>query len=182
VAATAVLLAALLGFSDEERELLHVAGNLHDLGKLAVPAELLEKPGALTETEFEVVQRHPRISEEILSAAPGLERVTAWASQHHERLDGKGYPFALRGEQISLGSRIMAVADVFTALAEDRPYRKGLPQEDVAKIMRDMSKEGKLDGDVVETLLDYFEGMNAVRSQAQAAARRAFDTFYRGEP
>lgn len=151
VAMAAEELAGCLGMSDDERRLISIAGYLHDLGKLAVPAEILDKPGKLTAREMEVVRSHPYHTHRILAALPGFEIINDWAASHHERVDGRGYPFR-RGE-LSLGARIVAVADVFTALTEDRPYRSGMSPRAAADILWRMVGEGALDGDVVRTLL-----------------------------
>lgn len=121
VAAIAEMLGQRLGFFSTESKLLRVAGYLHDIGKLAVPPEILDKPEKLTIEEMFIVKQHPYFTFRILSMVPGLETVNTWASLHHERLDRQGYPFRSRG--IPLGSRIIAVADLFTAITEDRPYR-----------------------------------------------------------
>jgi HD-GYP domain-containing protein (c-di-GMP phosphodiesterase class II) len=103
VAETAVCLAEKAGMCAEDLISMRLAGNLHDLGKLAVPSEIIDKPGPLTPEERAVMNRHPELGEAILSSVTGLETVTAWASQHHERLDGQGYPTALRARSCPWG-------------------------------------------------------------------------------
>ncbi|MGB9608590.1 MAG: HD-GYP domain-containing protein, partial [bacterium] len=124
VTETAEILARFFQFSDTEREMIKIAGYLHDLGKLAIPVELLEKQDKLDEEEFQLMKAHAFYTYEILSDIKGFETIREWAALHHERLDGSGYPFHLKGEDLSLGARIMAVADVFSALREKRPYRR----------------------------------------------------------
>ena len=97
------------------------AGYLHHIGKLAWPTEILDKPGPLTPVERFIIRQHPYYSHRILSTVPGLGTVNTWASQHHERLDGKGYTF--RSHELSFSSRIVTVADVFTAITENCPCR-----------------------------------------------------------
>ena len=132
VAHMAVALGRLTGMGQDDLDTLFVAGMLHDIGKLGIPLALLEKPGQLTDEEFPKVKRHADLSRLWLDAVPGFERVSVLGGGHHERLDGKGYPLGLKGEEIPLPSRIMAIADVFTALTEDRPYRKGMTPPEAA--------------------------------------------------
>ncbi|OWW20163.1 HD-GYP domain-containing protein [Noviherbaspirillum denitrificans] len=150
VAKASELLASRAGLPSPRVRLVGVAGYLHDLGKLAVPPELLEKPGKLTDDEMLLIRQHPYYTQQILSAVPGLEDVTAWAALHHERLDGTGYPF--RELQIPFEARIVAVADIFTALTEDRPYRAGMKKEECMDVLYKMARDGAIDGEVVSLL------------------------------
>lgn len=177
VAATAVALCRVVGFAAQECELMRVAGDLHDVGKLAVPTSILEKPGKLTDEEYARVMEHADHTHAVLGQVPGLEVVRTWAASHHERLDGKGYPFRLDKRSLELGARIMAVADVFTALTEDRPYRPGMSREEALSVLRDMARSGSLDSGVVGLLLEEFDAVNAVRQEAQAQARAEFENF-----
>ena len=130
-------------------EMLELAGLLHDLGKLRVPDHLLEKPGRLTTTEYADVQRHSFDTYNVLKNIHGFEDIALWAGQHHERVNGSGYPHHLRDQQLSLEARIVAVSDVFQALAQNRPYRQALtPQQIVAILDADVAA-GKLDDAVV---------------------------------
>lgn len=149
VASLAKFLGAGLGLSEESCEMLELAGLLHDLGKLRVPDELLEKPDKLTPEEYEIMQRHSYDTYDILKNINGLEKVTEWASQHHEHINGSGYPFHASQNQISLESRIVAVADVFQALAQNRPYRQPLEANAILAILQKMVDKGHLDGDIV---------------------------------
>ena len=124
-------LALAIGLDEATAERAHLAGMLHDIGKIGVPESVLTKKGRLTENEFDMIKRHPRIGFDILRGIPSLEDVLPGVLHHHERWDGKGYPTGAAGEQISLFGRILAVADVFDALSSDRAYRKALPREDV---------------------------------------------------
>ncbi|MEW6352137.1 MAG: HD domain-containing phosphohydrolase [Thermodesulfobacteriota bacterium] len=180
VAAAAERLSAVAGLSAEECGTMKLAGYLHDIGKLAIPIEILDKPGALTREEWNVVKRHPFLTHRIIKGMGGLETVASWASQHHERLDGLGYPFHLKGEEIPLGARILSVADVFTALAEDRPYRKALPQESVLRILLDMARESCLDPEVATLLADNYEEINFVRQMKQERAKDEYRVFLQG--
>jgi len=165
VAATSEHLAAQLGLDAFQRRLIGVAGYLHDIGKLAVPPAILDKPGKLTQQEMLVIKQHPYYTHQILSMVPGLETVNAWASLHHERLDGTGYPF--RERDIPLGARIIAVADVFTAITEDRPYREGMRQEQCLAVLDKLVVEHAIDGDIVAVLRKDFEKMQHVLKTSQ---------------
>jgi len=152
VAAIAEKLARLAGFSERESQLMRIAGHLHDLGKLAVPASVLEKPGKLTSEEWDVIRAHTFFGFRALQKSPVLETVNLWGALHHERLDGSGYPFHLTAAELPLGSRIMAVADIFAALAEDRPYRLGMEMQATMKILTDIARSGGIDGEIVHLL------------------------------
>jgi len=177
VAASAVALADYAGFSRQEQDMMRVAAFLHDLGKLAIPAEILEKPDKLTDEERDVMMGHVYYTFEILSHIEGLELITAWSSMHQERLDGTGYPFHHSAEDLPLGARVLAVADVFTALTEDRPYRAGMRKDDALRILHDMAAKSSLDARIVCTLADHFDEIDALRSEAQETAEREYDEF-----
>lgn len=123
VTALAVTIARELGLSDDECNTLRIAGTVHDIGKLGIPAEILSKPGALAPIELALIREHPQTAHGILAAVPFPGPVAEVVLQHHERLDGSGYPRALAGDQILREARILAVADVVEAMASHRPYR-----------------------------------------------------------
>ena len=132
----AARIARRLGVDEPQIELTRLAGSLHDLGKLAIPEEILRKPGALNESERLVLQRHPQIGYRMLESL-GVEPIAEWVLHHHERWDGSGYPDRLSGEQIPLGARIIFVADAFDAMTSERVYRKPLSERDaVAELER----------------------------------------------
>jgi diguanylate cyclase (GGDEF)-like protein/putative nucleotidyltransferase with HDIG domain len=128
VAELAARLAGLLGLDLDEVELVRLAGSLHDLGKLAIPEEILRKPGPLNEAERLVLERHPQIGYRMLQSL-GVEPVSTWVLHHHEHWDGNGYPNGLDGDRIPLGSRILLVADAYDAMTTDRVYRGKIPHE-----------------------------------------------------
>jgi len=170
VAASAEALARLSGRPVSECAQMRIAGLLHDLGKLAVPAELLEKPSGLTVDEIALIRCHAYFTRRALENIQSFESITSWSANHHERIDGKGYPDHVRGEELSLGSRIMAVSDVFTALTENRPYRAGMDRLSTQKVLLGMVSQSALDPAVVDLLLHDFEELNAVRADAQSEA------------
>lgn len=177
VSAVASALARLSDFSEHQCMLMQIAGNLHDLGKLAVPLEILNKPGKLTEEEFTIVKAHTYYTHKILSNFRDLSDVRQWAAFHHEKMDGSGYPFHYHGRQLSMGARLMSVADVFTAITEDRPYRKGMPSDEATTVLRDMARQQALDHEAVCLLLDNFDNVNQTRIMAQTESHKAYQDF-----
>lgn len=145
VACLARYLGGLLGLNQDTLDMLEAAGLLHDLGKLNVPDYILEKPGPLTEEEKAVMMRHSFESFQLLRRIDGFEDVAEWAAFHHETLSGSGYPFHKDQVGLSTEARVVAVADVFQALAQDRPYRGSLPPEKITVILDDMVAQGSLD-------------------------------------
>jgi putative nucleotidyltransferase with HDIG domain len=129
VADNAVLTARKLGLPDREIELIRLAARVHDLGKIAVPDEVLHKQGRLTDAEFALMKKHPETGAEILAKFPQYRRGRELVLAHHERMDGCGYPRGLSGSAIPLGARVIAVADAWDAMTSDRPYRTALDPE-----------------------------------------------------
>lgn len=129
--------------------MMEMAGLLHDIGKLRVPDEIIDKPGQLSPAERAVICRHSYDTYRILSRVFPDMPIAHWAACHHENLRGTGYPFGLKGAELELETRILSVADVFQALAQDRPYRPPLDAEAVLVHLGSMAAEGLLDGDIV---------------------------------
>jgi HD-GYP domain-containing protein (c-di-GMP phosphodiesterase class II) len=179
VAAVARELARRMCFSGKACRQMLVAGYLHDLGKVAVPNAILNKPGKLDPDEFDVIRAHTYHTYHILSTIGGFEEIAIWAAFHHERLDGKGYPFHVRGEDIPLGSRIMCVADVFTAVTENRPYRKGTGRNETLPILQNMARSGSLDDNVVGVLTENYDEIDRMRSDAQEISASEYSDFVR---
>jgi HD-GYP domain-containing protein (c-di-GMP phosphodiesterase class II) len=182
VAAVAAFLAPLAGVTGAAGRRLAIAAGLHDLGKLAVPCETLDKERPLNREEHAALRDHPLHGWRILGRVRGLEQINTWASYHHERLDGSGYPFHVPGEMIPRESRIVAVADVFTAVTEERPYRRGMSPREAVGVLRDMANGGALDGDVVETMVANREEAAAVRRLAQEGASTRYQGFLEHAP
>jgi diguanylate cyclase (GGDEF)-like protein len=152
VAALSASIAARLGRPEEEIELTRLAGSLHDLGKLAIPEEILRKPAALTDTERLVLERHPQIGYSMLESL-GVEPIADWVLHHHERWDGTGYPDRLEGEQIPIGARIIFVADAFDAMTSNRLYRVPLTHEEALSEV-ERCAGSQFDPEAVDALFD----------------------------
>ncbi len=152
VAEIAALLAAEMGLDEDTVDGIRLAANIHDLGKIGLPAEILTRPGGLRPAEYELIKGHSRVGSEILQDIAFPWPVAQMILQHHERLDGSGYPDGLRGDEILLGARIIAVADVVDAMATDRPYRAALGID--AALQEIEANRGRLyDPDVVDACL-----------------------------
>jgi len=149
VANVACFLGALAGLSVEQCQKIEIAGLLHDLGKLHTPDNILEKNGPLNDIERSIINQHSYETFEILRHIKGLNEISRWAAFHHESLNGSGYPFHLKSSEISTEARIIAVADIFQALVQDRPYRKGMSLDKVISILDEFVESGKLDKDIV---------------------------------
>lgn len=153
VARLARFLAEQMGVSPVNCDKLEIAGLLHDLGKLRVPDEILNKPGKLDAHERQIMNAHSFETYQILRKIDGLDDIARWAAYHHEEPGGLGYPFHVPEENLSLEARILRVADIFQAMAQDRPYRPGLSGEEIQIFLRDLSSKNKLDAEVVEVAL-----------------------------
>jgi putative nucleotidyltransferase with HDIG domain len=149
VAEIALLLARGLGLSREEQVRIHIGAHLHDVGKIGIPDAILHKPGRLTGDEFAVMKLHPEIGYKIVNKIKVFRAVTDIVRHHHERFDGKGYPDGLSGAGISLGARIVAVADAFDAMTTFRTYRTAMSLAAAMKELR-RCRGGQFDPAVVE--------------------------------
>jgi HD-GYP domain-containing protein (c-di-GMP phosphodiesterase class II) len=174
VATSAEAIGRILGFPAHDAERLRIAGYLHDIGKLAVPSEILEAPRALTIEERNIMNSHSYHTYRVLEPLVPLRTIATWASYHHEHLDGRGYPFHLKEEELSREARILAVADVFTAITEDRPYRKGMDRKETLRILSGMSDNHKLDKDIVLLVADHFDDINSYCKDAEHECRETF--------
>jgi len=139
-----------------ELEVLGRAGLLHDVGKLGIPASILEKPAALTESEWQVMRTHPELGLAILGATGRITREMLAVLHHHERMDGGGYPYGLAASEIPIEARIVAVADTFDALTSDRPYRRGFTQVEAMARVR-VEAGPHLDPTIVASLIDVLD-------------------------
>ncbi len=171
VAATAEAITKAAGFGQILQDKMKIAGYLHDLGKIVIPVSILEKAGPLDDNERMIMNSHTYFTYKILSSVKGLEDINNWASFHHEKLDGTGYPFHLKADQLDNMSRIMMIADIFTALREDRPYRKGLENIQAKNILAGMVKSGKIDKSIVEVLFSNYKLIDEIRENSQNTAK-----------
>ena len=126
-----------MGLDERTQHVAATAALLHDVGKIGVPDAILRKPGRLTEEEQDAVRQHPQMGAVIVSAVPGFEDTLDAIRHHHERWDGKGYPFGLAGEAIPFLARLMAVADAYSAMTTDRPYRKGMREDRAMSVLEE---------------------------------------------
>ena len=182
VAAVAGFLAPLAGIGGAAGRRVSIAAGLHDIGKLAVPSETLDTERALSSEEQALMRNHPLNGWRVLRRVPGLEDINQWANFHHERLDGSGYPFHMPAERIPLESRIVAVSDVFTALTEERPYRRGMSGREALTILQGMADNGALDRDLVALMADHREEAAVIRRLAQEGASERYVAFREHTP
>lgn len=175
VAAAASMLSRMFGLTEMEIKLMEVAGNLHDIGKLAIPNSILEKPGKLTKEEMAVMKSHTYYTYSVISTIGGIKQIAEWAAYHHEKLDGSGYPFHCRSDELGTCARIMMVADIFTAVAEDRPYRKGMSREGIVQVLKQFSDRELLDTRIVNLLFDNYEEISSYVAEIQAIARDFYE-------
>ena len=145
-------LAQDIGFSPRAQSEIYLAGLLHDIGYVDTPPAVTLKAGKLNPDEFSIVQRHVKNLRPMLRRCFPGSRIAEWASNHHERLDGNGYPNHLKGNELDPGSRIVAIADIFQALSQKRPYRDRKKVDEIVRIMRAMVRDGQLDAEIFETL------------------------------
>ncbi|MDQ7834719.1 MAG: response regulator [Humidesulfovibrio sp.] len=136
VAETATRIARHMACGATMVETAHIAGRLHDIGKVGIPDSVLQKPGKLTEDEFNIIKTHPGIGARILEPIPSLFEVATIIHAHHEKYDGSGYPRGLTGEQIPFLARVLALADAYDALTSDRPYRQGMGKQQALAIIK----------------------------------------------
>lgn len=142
------------GYSEEEQQMLYFSGAVHDIGKLIIDRDILEKPDKLTNQEFIRMKNHAYYSYKMLSEIEGFEEITKWAAHHHEKLDGSGYPFGKTGEELGKNERLMACLDIYQALREKRPYKEGYSHEKALLMLRKMAANQLIDSKIVEDL-DY---------------------------
>ncbi|WP_229360358.1 HD domain-containing phosphohydrolase [Ferrimonas sediminicola] len=152
VSKLARLIGEKYGLNQHQCDMIEIAGLLHDLGKLRVPDQILDKPGPLAKEEKALIQRHSFETYEILQQVDGLEEIAKWAAYHHEGINGQGYPFRPNEQEFSVEARIIALADVYQAVVQDRPYRKGMCRQEAMSVVEEMARDGKLDPQLLEIL------------------------------
>ena len=150
----AAIMSDFYNLEKEEKMKLIIAADLHDIGKLAVPNDVLDKPDKLSDEEFKIIMKHPEYTRLALQEIKGFEDITEWASNHHEKLNGKGYPIGMIDEELDFNSRLMTCLDIYQALTEERPYRDGLFHEKAMKILNNMMDDGFIDTKITKDI-DY---------------------------
>ncbi len=157
VADVAKFIASSLGLNQDQCQKIEIAGLLHDIGKLNIPDHILEKPGPLDPSERAIMNQHSYETFEILRHIKGLQQIADWAAYHHEGLNRSGYPFHPHEQELTIEARIIAVADVFQALVQNRPYRPGMPVTQIITILNEMAEAKKLDSNIVRLVADLAE-------------------------
>ena len=169
VARLARFLAARTGIQGDRLDLVEVAALLHDIGKLQVPDEVLESPLKLSQMERAVMKKHSFATYQILKRVSGLEELARWASQHHESLNGGGYPFHLSNGELSLEARIIKVADIYQALAQNRPYREPLPPQEILALLRQMQMDCEVDPTMIDFVAQHLDECHQAAVGGKAA-------------
>lgn len=162
VANISAFLAGNLKFNDEKIKKIRISGYLHDIGKVSLSSNILLKNEKLTRRDIEYIKVHPFKTYLALKNSIPFQDITIWASYHHEKLNGKGYPFRLKDSEIPYEARIITIADIYSALLEDRPYRKGIKENKVLSYMKRLSKENYIDKDIFETLYENREELSNI--------------------
>ncbi len=169
VAYFSVSLAEHLGMDKADRDTIYLAGLLHDIGKIGIDDQVLNKPGQLTPEEYEQIKLHPQLGYEILKGVRQLDKVLPMVLHHHEAWDGSGYPHGLKATETPRMARVMAVADAYDAMSSDRPYRKGMPDEKIDAIFR-KGAGSQWDAEVVDA---FFEIRDEIRRIAEVSSQQA---------
>ena len=150
IANRAWMMSNYYGFDRIMRSKVYLAAALHDIGKLATPNNILDKPGKLTDSEFKIIKDHVKITHDILSGITGFEDICRWAASHHEKLDGTGYCFGKNANELDFVSRLLACTDIYQAISEERPYHPARSHSDTMPILWDMAQRGFIDSKIVE--------------------------------
>jgi len=163
VAKKALKMGEYYGFDEDKCCRLYIAGILHDIGKMAIGNEILEKPGKLTAEEFDIMKNHALYTFEILSEINGSKDIASWAASHHEKINGSGYPFGRTAEQLNHEDRLLACIDIYQALREDRPYKKGFTHEESIETLKKMAKDMLVDAQIVEDIKKVFDASHDLK-------------------
>ncbi len=160
-------IAKKLGFSEEDQEILFLTSQMHDIGKLGIPDSILLKPGRLTDEEFETMKKHTIIGYNLLKGSDNklLKTAALIALEHHEKMDGSGYPYGKKGDEISIEARIVTVVDIFDALTSKRPYKDPWPIEKVIKVLKEDRDNGKLDPEVVNIVINNVDEFMKIKKE-----------------
>ena len=145
-------MAEYYNYNKEDKAKLYLAAALHDLGKLETPTAILEKPGKLTDEEYLIIKEHVYKTWELLENIEGFEDICRWASCHHEKLNGNGYPCGKKADELDFNSRLMACIDIYQAVSEKRPYHPLRTHNDTMQILYKMADDGGIDKNIVNNL------------------------------
>ncbi len=152
VATKAEIMAIHYNFSQEKSIRYYLAGALHDIGKLMIHNSILKKPAKLTDEEYLVMKNHAYYTHEILKGLKSMKDIHDWASHHHEKMNGKGYPFGLSEKELTQEERLMTCVDIYQALTEERPYKKGFSHQQTIQMLKEMAVNGEIDGEIVDEI------------------------------
>lgn len=175
VAAVAKELAIICGMDEDKSDLMEIAGFYHDIGKLMIPYEILDKPDKLSLDEYNLIRQHPYYTFHILDSIPGLEYIRDISAYHHELTDGQGYPFRLKIDKLSTESKLLTVADIFTAMTEKRPYRDKVNKEELSMLLNNLVEKGKIDKHIARAAIGYCDDLYDINKSSQLAVLKAFD-------
>lgn len=175
VATVAKELAIICGMSEDKADIMEIAGYYHDIGKLMIPFEILDKPEKLSLDEYNLVKQHPYYTYHILDSIKGLSHIRDIAAYHHELADGQGYPFRLKVDKLSTESKLLTVADIFTAMTEKRPYRDVVNEEALTKLLTELVDLGKIDRYIARAAIKHCYELYKVNKSSQLAMLERFD-------
>lgn len=164
----------MLGLDDKQSTKIKIASILHDIGKLSIPVNILEKKGKLTKEEFEVIKSHTTVAYQILSNI-GIDDIRDIATLHHEKLNGTGYPFGLKADQIPKEARIVAVADVLSALMEKRSYKEEFSKDEVISILSSMVSNGEIDEKICQLVIENYD---YIKERVQFNTKNTIELYY----
>jgi len=170
IANRAWIMAGYYGYSKEDKAALFLASSLHDIGKIAVPVEVLEKNGPLNDDEFQIIKNHARFTHDWLCNIPDFEIINNWASNHHEKLNGLGYTFGKPGEELDFNSRLIACIDIYQAVREERPYHSARSHEETMPVLYSMAAKNLIDEKIVKDIDDVMSKYPAVIEDAEVYA------------
>ncbi len=177
VSIVAETLARIMGLSEDDCNAMRVAALLHDIGKLAVPTEILDKPGPLSAYERSVIRTHSYYTDHVLASLSGFAQIQKWAASHHESLNGLGYPRGHGETELEAGETIIKVADIFVALTEDRPYRKGMDAAKTFAILHEMAQKREVSITVVQCLEAHSQNILELLHSAELKAAHEYSEF-----
>jgi len=167
IANRAWLMARYYGYSEEDQAALFLASSLHDIGKIAVPVEVLEKNGPLNDEEFQIIKNHVRFTHDWLCNIPDFEKIRSWASNHHEKLNSSGYTFGKPEEELDFNSRLIACIDIYQAVSEERPYHSARSHADTMPVLYGMAAKNLIDEKIVKDIDDVMAKYPAVIDDAE---------------